>query len=101
VNTVRKINLEGSDAVPNYVGADRNWVCGQVPDLAIITFGADIEAAKRGAREAIQIKHEGYRKAGQSVPAEKPLVRHLKNPDFRDLLFAYIDVPGRTQRAAA
>jgi predicted RNase H-like HicB family nuclease len=73
----------------------------QVPDLAIMTFGADIEAAKGAAREAIQINLEAYRETGQGVPDEKPVARHLENPEFRDLLFAYIDVPGPTQRVAA
>ena len=73
----------------------------QVPDLAIMTFGADIEAAKRAAREAIQINLDAYREAGQRVPDEEPVARHLENPEFRDLLFAYNDVPGPTQKAAA
>lgn len=36
-----------------------------------------------------------------SVPDKQPLLRHLDNPEFRDLLFAYVDVPTpRTTRAA-
>ena len=72
----------------------------QVPDLAIITFGADLEAAKRAAAEAIQINLNAYREAGQRVPDEEPVTRHLENPEFRDLLFAYIDV-SPTGRIAA
>lgn len=73
----------------------------QVPDLAIITFGADIEAAKRAAAEAIQINLDAYREAGQRVPDVEPVARHLENPEFRDLLFAYVDVSGPTGRIAA
>ena len=73
----------------------------QVPDLAIITFGADIEAAKRAAAEAIQINLDAYREAGQRVPDAEPVARHLENPEFRDLLFAYVDVSGPTGRIAA
>lgn len=47
----------------------------QVPDLAIVTCGESIEAAKRAASEAIQINLEAYREAGQ---------RCLKNKRFRD-----------------
>jgi predicted RNase H-like HicB family nuclease len=73
----------------------------QVPDLAIITFGADIEAARRAAAEAIQINLDAYREAGQRVPQVEPVARHLENPEFRDLLFAYVDVSGPTGRIAA
>jgi predicted RNase H-like HicB family nuclease len=73
----------------------------QVPDLAIITFGADIEAAKRAAAEAIQINLDAYREAGQRVPDVEPVARHLENPEFRDMLFAYVDVSGPTGRIAA
>lgn len=66
----------------------------QVPDLAIITFGESIEAAKRAAREAIQINLDSYRETGQRVPEEEPVSHHLENPDYRDLLFAYIDLSG-------
>jgi predicted RNase H-like HicB family nuclease len=73
----------------------------QVPDLAIITFGANIEAAKRAAAEAIQINLDAYREAGQGAPAVEPNARHLENPEFRDLVFAYVDVSGPTGKVAA
>lgn len=73
----------------------------QVPDLAIITFGADIQTAKRAAEEAIQINLDAYREAGERVPDVQPVARHLENPDFRDLLFTYVDVSGPTGRIAA
>jgi predicted RNase H-like HicB family nuclease len=72
----------------------------QVPDLAIVTCGESIEAAKRAAREAIQINIEAYQEAGQRVPEEQPVAGHLGNPEFRDLLFAYVDVPKPSQIAA-
>lgn len=66
----------------------------QVPDLAISTFGDDIEKAKRAAQEAIESNLDAYREAGQSIPEPAPVAKHLANPDFKDLLFAYVDVPG-------
>ena len=63
-----------------------------VPDLAIATYGENIEAAKRAAAEAIQINLECYREAGQRVPDGQAVSQHLENPEFRDLLFAYLDV---------
>ena len=73
----------------------------QVPDLAIITSGADIEAAKNAAREAIQINLQAYRDAGQPVPPARPITGHLDDPEFRDLLFTYVEVPGPENRLAA
>ena len=73
----------------------------QVPDLAIVTFGADIEAAKRAAAEAIQVNLDAYREAGQRVPDVEPVARHLENPEFRDLLFAYVDLSDPLGRIAA
>jgi predicted RNase H-like HicB family nuclease len=70
----------------------------QAPDLAIATHGETIEAARRAAREAIQINLEAYREAGQQAPEPQSVSNHLENPEFRDLLFAYVDVaepPGR------
>ena len=61
-----------------------------VPDLAIVTFGEDIEAAKRAAAEAIQTNLDAYREAGQRVPDVEPVARRLENAEFRDLLFAYV-----------
>jgi len=71
----------------------------QAPDLAIATYGENIEAAKRAAREAIQINLEAYREAGRQAPEAQSVSNHVENPEFRDLLFAYVDVaepPGRT-----
>ena len=73
----------------------------QVPDLAIVTYGESIEAAKRAAREAIQINLEAYQDAGQEVPEEQAVLSHLENPEFRDLLFTYVEVQGPKERIAA
>ena len=73
----------------------------QVPDLAIVTCGENIESAKRAASEAIRINLEAYREAGQQVPEEQDVSRHLMNPEFRDLLFAYIEVAEPKGRIAA
>jgi len=64
----------------------------QAPDLAIATYGENIEAAKRAAGEAIRINLEAYREAGQQVPERHSVSTHLENPEFRDLLFAYVEV---------
>jgi len=37
----------------------------QAPDLAIATYGENIEAAKRAAAEAIRSNLEAYRETGQ------------------------------------
>jgi predicted RNase H-like HicB family nuclease len=73
----------------------------QVPDLAIVTSGERIEAAKRAASEAIQINLEAYREAGQQAPKVQDVSRHLANPEFRDLLFAYVEVAEPKGRIAA
>ena len=73
----------------------------QVPDLAIATFGETIEMAKRAAAEAIRINVEAYREAGQQVPARQSASNHLENSEFRDLLFAYVDVAEPQGRIAA
>ncbi len=73
----------------------------QVPDLAIVTHGESIEAAKRAACEAIQINLEAYRDAGQKLPEGQAALSHLENPEFRDLLFTYVEVPQPEERIAA
>jgi len=73
----------------------------QVPDLAITTFGDDIEAAKRAARNAIRINLDAYGEAGQRVPEAQPVSRHLDNPEFRDLLFTYVELAGPGGQLAA
>lgn len=72
----------------------------QVPDLAITTYGETIEAAKRAAAKAIQINLEAYQEAGQGVPDGQAVSRHLENPEFRDLLFAYVEVAPQGKIAA-
>jgi len=73
----------------------------QVPDLAVATFGKTIAAAKKAAREAIQINLEAYRDVGQEVPEIQSISTHLNNPEFQDLLFAYVDVPKVKKKVAA
>ena len=63
----------------------------QVPDLAITTYGESIEAAKRAAVEAIRSNIEAYQEAGLGVPECEAVSRHLGNPEFGDLLFAYVE----------
>jgi hypothetical protein len=73
----------------------------QSPDLAIATYGENIEAAKRAAGEAIRSNLDAYREAGQPVPEAQDVSSHLENPEFRDLLFAYVDVADPQGRIAA
>ena len=73
----------------------------QAPDLAIVTFGENIEAAKRAAGEAIRTNLEAYQEAGQELPQAQSVSNHLENPEFHDLLFAYVDVAEPQGRIAA
>ncbi len=73
----------------------------QVPDLAIVTFGEDIDTAKQAAIKAIQINLEAYQEAGQEVPGRQSILTHLENSDFMDLLFTFVDVPGAMEKDAA
>jgi predicted RNase H-like HicB family nuclease len=71
------------------------------PILAISTYGEKIEAAKQAASEAIRINLECYREAGQPAPEGQSVSSHFENPEFRDLLFVYIDVAEPQGRIAA
>jgi predicted RNase H-like HicB family nuclease len=73
----------------------------QVPNPAITTCGENIEAARRAAGEAIRINLEAYRETGRRVPEGQSVSNHLENPEFRDLLFAYVDVAEPQERIAA
>ena len=70
----------------------------QVPDLAIVTHGATIEEAKRTAVKAITINLNAYQQEGKNVPKRKPASTHLKNPDFADVLFMYVEVKHPKER---
>jgi len=72
----------------------------QAPDLAIATYGENIEAAKRAAIGAIRINLDAYQEAGQQVPEGQSVSDHLENPEFRDLLFTYVDVAEAQGRIA-
>ncbi len=73
----------------------------QAPDLAIVTHGETLQDAKRAALEAIRINLDAYHEAGMTVPPPQDVSIHLANPDFRDLLFAYVDVVEPQARLAA
>lgn len=73
----------------------------QAPDLAIATYGENIDAAKRAASEAIRINLEAYREAGQKAPERQSVSSHLENPEFRDLLFEYVEVTEPQGKIAA
>jgi len=63
--------------------------------------GDTIEAAKQAACKAIQINLEAYREAGQAVPERQSIEYHLENPELRELVFAYVEVPELKARIAA
>lgn len=73
----------------------------QVPDLAIVTYGDTIEAAKQAVCEAIQINLETYREVGKEVPESQSIEAHLENPELRELVFAYVEVQEPESRIAA
>ncbi|MDM8522807.1 type II toxin-antitoxin system HicB family antitoxin [Desulfococcaceae bacterium HSG8] len=73
----------------------------QVPDLAVITYGETLEDAKSAAAEAIKINLEAYQETGKPVPEKQPAQAHLENPDFADLLFAFVRVAEYETRMAA
>ncbi|MBI2432739.1 MAG: type II toxin-antitoxin system HicB family antitoxin [Candidatus Hydrogenedentes bacterium] len=64
----------------------------QVPDLAIITSGESVEAAKEAARVAILVNLAAYSEVVLSVPKGLPAEQHQTNPDFKDLLFTFVEV---------
>jgi len=75
----------------------------QVPDLAIITFGKDIEEAKLAAVKAIKINLNAYLDSGKSIPQRRSTSDYMRNPDFNNLLFTFVDVeisPSEVKEAA-
>ena len=64
----------------------------QVPDLAIAAFAPTAADAKRIAAQAIAINLQSYSEEGQKPPVPQPVESHLSNPDFEEVLFAYVDV---------
>ena len=73
----------------------------QVPDLAVVTHGRDINSARAAAVEAIRVNLEAYEEAGRKVPAPQPVEAHLRDPDNKDLLFAYVEVKQPSNKVAA
>lgn len=73
----------------------------QVPDLAIIAHGEDFAAAHRAAYAAIQANIAAYRGAGLPVPEKNPVEQHPENPEFSDLLFAYVAVTEPREKITA
>lgn len=73
----------------------------QVPDLAISTWGGTTATARQAAIEAIQANLEAYDETGQPIPPPQSVSSHLTNPDFKDLLFAYVEVPVTSDLVAA
>lgn len=70
----------------------------QAPDLAIAAYGENIEAANQAASERFESISKPMSKPENTPPEAQSVSNHLENPEFRDLLFAYVDVaepPGR------
>jgi predicted RNase H-like HicB family nuclease len=101
VDAVKKIGLDQVMRFLIMLEETETGFAVEAPDLAIATYGETIEAAKRAASEAIRINLEAYREAGQPVPEGQSVSSHLENPEFRDLLFAYVDVAEPHGRIAA
>lgn len=72
----------------------------QVPDLAVSTHGESIQAARAAAVTAIQINLETYREAGMEIPEKQSVLTHLENPEFKELLFSYVNIPETDEKAA-
>ena len=66
-----------------------------------MTHGETLQDAKRAALQAIRINLDAYREAGMTAPPPLEVSDHLANPDFRDLLFAYVDLVEPQERLAA
>ena len=73
----------------------------QVPDLAISAYAPTVEEARRVASRAIAENLACYRQDGQEPPPPQSAEVHLRDPDFADLLFAYINVDTPDERLAA
>ncbi len=101
VDTVKKIS---GDKIMRYLIVLEPTESGfsvQVPDLAIMTHGINIDLAKQAARTAIRINLDAYQESGQAIPDRLPMEQHFDNPDLLDLLFAYVEVPDSMDRIAA
>ncbi len=64
----------------------------QVPDLAIVTHGINIEDAKSSAIKAIKINLKAYQETDKDLPEMISVLDHFENPDLADLLFTYVNV---------
>ncbi len=64
----------------------------QVPDMEVYTSGDDIESAKKAAAEAIRLNLYAYEKNVQEVPTPAPPEKYMKDPEFENMLFTYIEV---------
>lgn len=73
----------------------------QVPDLAIVAHAESLDGARHAAAEAIRINLAAYSEAGQPVPERQAVYKHLENPAFRELLFAYVEIAAPDERVAA
>jgi len=51
--------------------------------------------------EAIHVNLNAYKEAGKQVPAGKAIAAHLENPDYKDLLFTFINISDVEEKVAA
>ncbi len=73
----------------------------QIPDLAIITWGKDVEDAKQAAAEAINTNLQVYRDIGKPIPSHSSVLKHFENPDLAGLLFAFVEIYETEEKLAA
>ena len=65
-----------------------------VPDLpGCFSAGDTFEEALINAREAIELHVEGLLDAGEQVPAPSQVDKLVADPDLKDFVWAFIDVP--------
>jgi hypothetical protein len=64
----------------------------QAPDLALATTArTSKQPSKLPAKRSVSTS-KPIREAGQQVPEGQGVSNHVENPEFRDLLFAYVDL---------
>lgn len=65
-----------------------------VPDLpGCFSAGDSFEEALANAREAIELHLEGLLDAGEPVPSPSRIDMFLEEPELRNFIWAFVDVP--------
>ena len=82
--------------MPHYAGTNGRRICRTSARFS----NRDIRRNDRSSK-AIRINVEAYPEAGQALPECQSVEHHLENPEFQELVFAYVEVPLPTERIAA